>query len=271
MSYSLDINFLKDKPDYSPGGERKKPEATGAKVDTTPIILGVAAALALVGGAFAGKLYFDQANQALVTATAGLDAELQQLEQAGAQATAIDAETTAIQEQTMALANVFDQLKPWSAILTDIRDRTPTGIRIDGINRVEIPPPPPDPNAPPPPPPDPNVPPPPPPGPKPGLEISGSARSFSDVNDFVLLLQRSEFLNAQDTVIVSANNQPNSVQVKAPEGSNLQVKLPDEVKFQVRTAFSEKPASEFLAELERKGAVGLVERIQTLKNKGVIQ
>lgn len=262
MSYSLDINFLKDKPGYlEETKKRDKGKGNAAPTNTAPILLGLVVGLALAGGALGAKLYFDQANNQLRQDTAGLDAELEKVKQEEAKVTAIDAETKAIQDQTASIANVFDQVKPWSAVLKDLSDRAPSGLQIDNVRKVEIAPTPPDPGAPPPATP---------PGPRPGVEISGSARTFNDVNDFLILLQKSSLFNDKDTVLMSSTTQPNSVQVTTGNGTNVSVKLPDVVKYQIRAPFSDVPASEILAELERKGAIGLVERIETLKAKGVI-
>uniref|UniRef100_A0ACD5H3E9 PilN domain-containing protein n=1 Tax=Desertifilum tharense IPPAS B-1220 TaxID=1781255 RepID=A0ACD5H3E9_9CYAN len=133
------------------------------------------------------------------------------------------------------------------------------------MQKVSIQLPPPDPNAAV----DPNAPPA--PTSVPGLEISGRARSYNDVNDFMLLLQNSDFFNGQDIRLVSANLQQNNTQVATPTDSNIEVRLPPVVQFQVRSALNDKPASEILAQLRRQGAEGLVERIQYLQQKGVIQ
>jgi type IV pilus assembly protein PilN len=58
----------------------------------------------------------------------------------------------------------------------------------------------------------------------------------------------------------------------ANEGAaNVVPKLPGRIKFAIQTALTEVPTSELLRELDRKGAVGLVSRIEALKEKGVIK
>jgi type IV pilus assembly protein PilN len=110
------------------------------------------------------------------------------------------------------------------------------------------------------------------------LEISGLARSFDEVNYFLLTLQRSPFLKNNETQLMSAElvKNPNRVQVNVPgnrtqQGATVTYELPKTVQYKIQTTVSDVPASELLRELDRKGAVGLVTRIRTLQEKGVIQ
>jgi type IV pilus assembly protein PilN len=110
------------------------------------------------------------------------------------------------------------------------------------------------------------------------LAISGSARSFDEVNYFLLALQRSPFFKSNETQLVKAElgDNPNKVEVTAPQnktqsGPTVTYTLPKTVDYQIQTSLSDIPASELLRELDRKGAVGLVTRIRTLQEKGVIQ
>ncbi len=261
--YGLDINFLKDRPGYlETTTSAKKGGARSASPETIlPILAGVGVAGLAIGGAFGVKLYFEGKNQELQAQLDGINANI---EQQTAQTQAIDAvkaETEGIRAQTLALATVFNQIKPWSALLQEIRDRAPSTIQVNNIQQVEVELPP-DPNAAPDAPAAPPV---------PGITITGVARSFDDVNDFVLLLQNSDFLGGTNTELISANLQSNPIQPKPPEGSNMEIKLPDVVSFNIRTPFSTKGASELMAQLESKGAIGLVSRIETLKQKGILE
>jgi type IV pilus assembly protein PilN len=204
-----------------------------------------------------------------------LQAQLQEVEGIRTQIAQIDAEN-------QALATVFDRIKPWSAILQDVRDRVPTGVQVSLIEQKDpstvpgaVPTPTP---AAPPPPADPNQPaaaPAPPPEPPPDLiEVSGQARTFNDVNDFLLTLQRSPFLQAAETKLVTAELVDNPTEIRFANEQNsgqLQVQLPRVVEFKIQSTLTSLPASELLQDLERTLAVGLPARIEALRERGVIQ
>jgi type IV pilus assembly protein PilN len=42
-----------------------------------------------------------------------------------------------VKGETVALATVFDQIKPWSAMLQDIRERIPPGVQIKTIEQTK--------------------------------------------------------------------------------------------------------------------------------------
>ena len=69
---------------------------------------------------------------------------------------------------------------------------------------------------------------------------------------------------------------PARLEVNRPEALNqsaakVTYTLPKLVQYEIRTSPSEVGASELIRELDRKGAVGLVTRIRTLQQKGVLQ
>jgi type IV pilus assembly protein PilN len=105
------------------------------------------------------------------------------------------------------------------------------------------------------------------------------AKSFNDVNDFILVLQKSSFLDPKATRLVASELQAQAstlanIQLKnaPPQVGNQELpKLPRQVEFTIQTAFNDIPASDLLQELEKKTAVGLVTRIEALQRKGVIQ
>ena len=52
---------------------------------------------------------------------------------------------------------------------------------------------------------------------------------------------------------------------------NLEIEFPQGVKYTITTAISDRPSSELLQDFARSGAAGLVNRIRTLENKGVLK
>ena len=282
--YSLDVNFLNDRDDLvgQRGGERASAPPTPVG-SMTPLIIGVAVGLLLPG--LVGGLWFflQQQNAQVQQEIDQLKVTLGGLQQAEQQIKQLTDETNRVKSETVALASVFNQIKPWSAVLQDIRERVPPNIRIQSIDQKQVvataaPAAPAAPAA----------------GannPKPGtqpanpsnnmttkLEITGSARSFDDVNYFLLTLQRSPFLKSNETQLISAKLQenPNKLEFNYPQNQNqaggrVTYELPKAVGYTIQTSLNDVPASELIRELDRKGAVGLVTRIRTLQDKGVFQ
>ncbi|HAX78084.1 MAG TPA: hypothetical protein DCY88_20240 [Cyanobacteria bacterium UBA11372] len=274
--YSLEINFLRDRAPVVPQpGGGKKPVPMDEKL---LMYAGVAAGLlplALVGG-----LWFYQ-NSETGKLTAERDKIKQENEATLAQQKQIDAvkkQVKDIREETTGLATVFDQLKPWSAMLQDVRDRLPAGVQLTcvaqtipttadiancqsvqpasagtsstttttGVAATDT------------------------------IVISGITYNFGSINDFLLTLQQSPFFKPEETKIVISELKDYPAQWQQSQSSatatnTQQPKLKKVVEFTIRTSLSDTPASKLLRELERKGALGLVTRIENLQQKGVLQ
>ena len=256
--YSLDINFIKGrsqpKSDQATRSSRITRFSAG---DMTPIYVGLGAGLASLALVAAGWGILSAQTSGLEREVARLDQDLAALGIQEGEIQQIQANVTQIKAQNQALATVFNQIRPWSAILQDIRDRIPANaIQIESIRQVAAA------TA------APTASPPPQEGATPvappsnGLEIIGNARTFNDVNDFLLSLKQSSFLKPEDTRIVTAELVNNA------GGQNA---TPPVVKYTISSSFSEAGATELLRELERKGTLGLVTRIRTLQQRGLIQ
>lgn len=276
--YNLEINFLNDRPDLLEREVRRQDNPTQS-IDQTPILIGVGAALALnaiIGGAW---FVFDRQNADLqkeldtLVATLGTKtSEVQALDQ-------INAQTKQANQEADALATVFNQIKPWSALTLELGQLMQVaGVRIIDVKQTEpeITPVAAAPAAATPPPEGQAATPPPPPEPETAkLEISGVANSFTQINDFVLLLNQSPFFNGEKTKLISAKLEENQTQfVSKPasvDAGNIKPQLQSVVKYTIETNLSRASASELLPELQSKGALGLVNRIKTLQEKGVIK
>ena len=265
--YSLDVNFLKDRAvQKSDKFSRYTKTSIGGQ---TPIYLGLAVGVVLPAIVGVGWLVLQNQNAQLETKVQSIDAQLSSLGLAESEIKKIQEQTSQVQSETQALATVFNQIRPWSAMLQDLRDRIPTTVQIDSIKETTV-------------------------ASAPvsaatatnsntantgqpaattagtgGIQITGVARSFNDVNDFVLTLKQSAFLQPSETKIVTAELTENPLQGSVDP--SVKVKLPPIVKYTVESKLSNVPASEILRELERKGTLGLVTRIRTLQQKGVIQ
>jgi len=187
---------------------------------------------------------------------AKLEQQNQQLESQVGDINKIKEETNKVKAETQALVTVFDQIRPWSAILQDMRDRIPAAVQIENIKQITLT------TA------DQGQPP---ANPASGVEVSGYARSFNDVNDFLLSLQQSPFLKSTEGKITTAElvDAPIPADTAQPTNSVL-IKPPQIVKYTIQSTMSDVPASQLTRELEQKGTVGLVSRIRSLQQTGVI-
>jgi type IV pilus assembly protein PilN len=253
--YSLDVNFLKDRARFEKGSE-KKPKKSLPVGDMTPLYIGLGIGLSLP--IFVGAAWF-----ILQTKSGELQSNITQLEQKNQELEAkigdikkISAEITAVRGETQALVTVFDQIRPWSAMLLDIKQRIPGTVQLESVKQVaQI-------------------------GVSPntasttgtiptsGVEVNGFARSFNDVNDFLLTMKQSRFFNSNDARISAAE----SVPAQLPAGVVLPpgFKPPQVIKYTIQTNLSDIRASELMRELEEKGTVGLVARIRSLQQTGAL-
>lgn len=272
--YSLDVNFLNDR--------QERPNEAGLRrtrvqrQSPLPLYLGIAAAIALpalVGGFW---LILQNQNQQLAERQAELEGQLAALNAQRDAITSLEAQVQQIESENQALATVFDRIKPWSAVLQDIRGRVPGGVQINTIEQFQAeaaaqaapsptPSPAPDGTQPAPTAATP---------PTSSVRIRGYARSFNDVNDFVLTLQRSPFLESEDVKLVTSQLITNPTQVEIANQRNdreITVELPRVVEYTIESSLTNLPASALLQDLERTLSVGLTTRIQALRDRGVIQ
>jgi type IV pilus assembly protein PilN len=259
--YSLDVNFLNDRKDRPT--EAGLSRVRTAKASPLPFYLGLATAIALPALVAGFWLFLQNQNQQLERQQAELDSQLSALNAQLSVINDINAQVNRIDEENRALATVFDQIKPWSAVLQDIRGRVPSNVQIRQIQQVEV-----DPQA------------------TTGdgttttepassrVQITGYAQSFNDVNDFVLTLQRSPFLNSSEVRMVGSQlvNNPTQVEITGDQSDReIDVELPRVVEYTIEGDLTNLPASALLQDLERTLSVGLATRIQALRDRGVLQ
>jgi type IV pilus assembly protein PilN len=301
--YSIDINFLKDRPEYQGSVGKASSTTTGpgkqVNYSKTPIYIGVGAGVLAMLVTGIGWLLLDQQAKTLQAQQTELDRQLGQLKTQESELASLKNQIGNTEGESKALAGVFNSVRPWSAILQEFRESIPQGVQIQTIGQIANAPapavagaknpsangggliakvaaPPPDPGAKPSASPstDPTV------APSPAttvssavmdtpaikLKVAGVAQSFNDVNNFVLTLKKSAFLNPDETQLINAN--------LATEGTNIPgaaTTITKSVKYEIQTALKQVPASELLQDLERKGAVGLVTRLKSLQQQQVIK
>jgi type IV pilus assembly protein PilN len=256
----ININLLNDRPEYSAGTPA---QSAANPEDKTPLILGGALAGGLVGLVLLLLGGLTLYNQQLASKNAELESSLSKLAPELSKVEELQAREKVILAETEALAKVFNQIKPWSATLQDLRDRVPPTLQITSIEQAVSAPAAPSGSPQPTPSPSPSpadgkaapVAPP----PSNDLKLAGNSLTFSDINDFELTLRKSPFLKPEATKLVSSQRETNAQ-------SNVSL-----VKYEMNTQQNDVPASELLQVLNAKGATGLVARIQALKQQGVMK
>jgi type IV pilus assembly protein PilN len=287
--YALDINFLNDRGERpSPGGKRPPKRSSSGSLSQTPFYLGLAMAIGLPALSLGAWLFMQSQNGGLEQQQAALDSELATVKSQQAEVDAIQKQVSDYEASNTALATVFDRIKPWSGILQDIRDRVPNGIQISTIEQLPpeanpatapvaaSPSPSPSPGASPGASPDPSAVIPVAAEPLPQkIKITGRAKSFAEVNDFLLTLQRSPFLTSKETKIATSKLIQNPTKVsftgEQQNGATIEVELPQVVEYTIETTLTDLPASALLQDLERTLSVGLASRIQALRDRGVLK
>lgn len=264
--YGLDINFLKDREIRPVDASATRTVAAAAPGDRTPMFIGLAvaiAALGLVGGYW---LWLQQEIRGLTAREAELDAEISDLEAQLQQIETIQAQIELVRAENRAFANVFDQIRPWSALLQELRGRIPTRVQLVEVRQTAGATPPGNPDAQPP--------------REGGIELDGVACDFDAINDFMLSLQRSPLINGETVGIVEANR-PESLDNDA-QGTELPLvpvpqllgncpgtvaDVPDIlVEFTLQANLTPVPASDLLAILDQQGSVGLATRIRAIRD-----
>jgi type IV pilus assembly protein PilN len=258
--YGLDINFLKDR-EIRPveGGGRSRVQTEPG--DRRPLYVGLAAAVAALGLVGGYWLFLQQQIQQLRTREAQLDQQIAEIQGQIQEIETIRLQTELIRTENQAFVNVFNQIRPWSAVLQELRDRTPRRIQITQVVQTA------------------GITPEVPEGAEPveppaagGIEVTGVACSFDDINDFMLVLQRSPLLVADTVALISSQRQTD---LQDPEVDGTCPGTPAGqpeflVNYSVQANLTDIPADQLLDTLDRQGAVGLAARIRALRDSGVI-
>ncbi len=255
--YGLDINFLKDR-DIRPVAAAATARPQAAPGSRQPLLLGLAFALIAVGAVAGYWAFLQQQNRQLEQRQAELDQQLAALRSQLQEVEAVRSQIAIIQQETTALVSVFEEIRPWSALLQDIRSRIPQRVRLERLTQS---------------------------GGNEGetaedgtralrragsIQVEGQACSFDDVNDFMLVLQRSPFLLGETVRIESASLQ-DSLLDPAVDGTCPGARALALVNYNITGEITNVPASTLLQEIEARGTVGLVARIRALQETGVVQ
>lgn len=251
--YWIDINLLNDRPEYASDTIPSTIQVTDSK---TPLFVGLGIGAAALAVTFAGYGLMGLFNQNLTAKEQDFQAKIDRLAPQLKEVESLQQQKAQIDAETSALAKIFSQIKPWSAMLADLRDRIPATLQINSIAQASAAPaaPPAEGAAPEKPPAAAPV-----SGASSNLVVTGSALSFGDVNDFVLTLRQSNYLNSGAT-----DTKLNDATLSEEKGGDL-------VQYKIDTQINNAPAESLLTALRQNGASGLVSRIETLKRQGVIK
>ena len=135
--YSLDVNFIKSRKPVKTDTVSRNFSVPRLSGDMTPIYIGLGVGLASCALVGAGLVILSAQNSKLTSEVAQLDQTIAALgiQEQEIQKTKTDLEQ--IKGQNRALATVFNQIRPWSAILQDIRDRIPANaVQIQSIKQI---------------------------------------------------------------------------------------------------------------------------------------
>lgn len=265
--YGLDVNFLKDRGEQITEPQVRSASSYGGTESMTPLYAGIGLGLLLPLLALGGWWFLNNETEKLTARQAELTTELDGLKSKLKEVESLYAQAKQINSDTDGLVTVFDHIKPWSAILQDVSNRAPSGVRLASVLQSDdVPPPGAQPAATP-------------TGKASAVLLSGSADGYAAVNDFLLTLKSSPFIDPKSVTIQKASltSDPTDVKVETLTGGpntsapQVEVKTPDVVAYEIKALLNTTPAPQQLSQLESLGANGLVTRIQQLKDKGVIQ
>lgn len=259
--YNIDINFLKDRKLDSTSNTNVfiKKQATPLK-EKMPIFIGTGVGVAFIAAVGGALLILNGQKTSTTAAIAQIESEIQRLQGQNQEVQKIQGEIDTVNREIGILASVFNYIKPWSAMLAEIAYVTPANVQISSITQADLK----------------------------TLTINGYGKSYDDVNDFLLTLKNSPFLNGENTRLTTSSlaenpgtvifdrNQLNAQEggTNAPQGGGgggLDVSFPKVVLYTITTEISDVSSEQLLNLLNRRGAIGLVSRLSNLKRKGVLQ
>jgi type IV pilus assembly protein PilN len=269
--YSLDVNFLKERQGSTQLAKSSSRRGSGPAFsgDWTPAYIGLAAGLFLPLLGLGWWWWIQQEGVALAEKQAtqqtqidGLQGKLKELDQ-------LNGQVKAAEDEVNSLVAVFDKLKPWSALLQDISNRVPLGLRLEGVKQskeevaVAASAAPAASGAP-----APAT------LPRDAVAFNGTAASYEEVNNFVLKLKQSPFFDKEHVSLKKASlvddpAKPEIVDNKS--GLEISAKTRQVVSYEISGVLSETPAPKLLKELEQLGAQGLVARLVALQQEGVLK
>ncbi len=259
--YSIDINFLNDRPDYKPPDITKKVVSPKTPAASLPFLIGGAAvAVATIGSAGGWWWIINTKNTQLQAEIQKLESESGLLEAEVKKVEEMENKTKQYNEQTKFFTSIFNtSVKPVSSLLNELSGILPPGVQISRINQTlkqaegdniqtktpwgVI---------------------------QQNIEITGLSPSFAEVNDLLLILKKSPFFNEKETALVKAELVDIPIEIEwTGIGEKPEDLTPKVVEYTITTSATNVLASEVIPDLQRTNAQGLLTRLVRLQQLGV--
>ncbi|AFZ42378.1 Fimbrial assembly family protein [Halothece sp. PCC 7418] len=248
--YSLDVNFLRERRKREEPAKVTEDQGTQSLPSlegNLPLIIGAVVGLAVpatVGGFwYLTNLQKAQVQREITT----LEQEFSQLQSQQQQVTQKQEELAQAESNLTALANIFNKVKPLSAILEDVRDRAPDNVQINNLQQSES---------------QGTI----------AFNLQGVGESYEAVNYFALTLQRSPLVQAKTVNLETAAQGNYNLELTGDLPPIVGELSPQPiVNYTLSFQLNDQSASELLPVLQEQGAIGLVTRIRTLEQKGIVQ
>jgi type IV pilus assembly protein PilN len=148
--YSIDINLLKDRPEYQTAAVKSVSSDSSSRSSSyskTPLFVGLGVGLLTLLVTSGGWLFLDNQAKELQAKQAELDKKLGDAKVKEAKFNEVTAKITQAEQESQSLAGAFNMVRPWSAILTEFRESVPQGMQIKSIAQQVVTPPPASPAA----------------------------------------------------------------------------------------------------------------------------
>ncbi|WLT37235.1 PilN domain-containing protein [Synechocystis sp. B12] len=253
--YSLDVNFLKDRnSDVVRSTQTTTITLTGDDLQKQmPLYIGAGIMVILPALAGLGVLLINWQKGVAQTNIQRLETELTQLQGEQQKIQEVEAKTAAAHQEADGLIGVFNQIKPWSALFQEITNQLPQEVQLQSIQQEG------------------NV-----------ITLSGFAGNYGSLNDFLLTLQSSKFLQANKTKLMTANAaalpitgegataETGGTEEPSADQAASAVVIPAGVSYTIQTEITNTPDKELITALIANGAAGLVARFKFLELKGVL-
>ncbi len=238
--YSLDVNFLRERrqTQQAPRETATRDQGEQAAVSpesNLPLIIGAVVAVALPA-VVGGYWYFLNVQTTRVQSNvAELEQELGNLQNQQQQVAQKREALARTEANLTALANIFNKIKPLSAVLEDVRDRAPSNLQINSFQQNAS-----------------------------NFTIEGVGESYEAVNYFALTLQRSPIIIKETVNLQTATKQQ-------PSARFGEITAKPVINYTISFQLNDQSASELLPFLQEQGATGLVTRIRSLEQRGIVQ
>jgi type IV pilus assembly protein PilN len=139
--YNIDINFLKDRPEYQPtaikaGAGKLESRISRSSYSKTPIYVGLGVGLLALIATGGSWLYLDHQGKQLQAQQEDLDRQLGAIKSKETKLNEVLGQVAQAEQESQSLASVFNVVRPWSAILQEFRDSIPQGAQLQSIAQI---------------------------------------------------------------------------------------------------------------------------------------